>query len=765
MSPSVQSIGRYRIQSKLGTGGMGVVYLAHDPVLQRLVALKVLKTPDEAGQLLREARSASALNHPNICTIYEIGDHEGLPYIAMEFVEGRALNSLLKEGALHPDTVVRYGRQIASALAHAHRRGIVHRDLKCANTIVTPDGFIKLLDFGIATRVSSSDLDTMTAEAARGDLSRQLAGTPAYMAPEVLRGEPADERSEIWAVGVMLYEMVTGQRPFSGDTTFSLIASILERRLAPLSDSVPEQLRAAINTCLAESRAERFASARDLEVALGASEQTTPTASRTRPAARTQDSKTSTSTVRRRIQSIVVLPLANRCAEPDQDFFVDGMTDALITELSRVHQLRVISRTSSMRYRDTTKTLPEIARELNVDAVVEGSVIRSGQSIRVHVQLIAAEADMHLWAKTYDRDLADVLALHSELAQTIAGEVRVSVNAEELAQLVSARPVNPEAHALYLKGRYFLSKTVWTPADYEQALSYFLQSADVDPGYARAYAGQADTYSRLGGYGLRKPKEAFVLGKAAARRAVELDDNLGEGHIALGLAITLMSWNAVASEQEYIRGLELDPGHEAGQVILAGCLAVQERYTEAVQQCLTALAASPYSSDGHWNMGMIYRLGGWHDRAVEHLQGWLAAEPNDIQSLFQLGLTYADQGQNDGAIDLFQKMAAAHPMLKVLALGPLAYVQGRRGDKAAGESSIKELEAIAMMAPVAPGWIAHGHVGLGNYDAALDWLEKAAEYHDSWNMLLLHAERRWEPIRSHPRFQQLLEFRERVRTR
>jgi serine/threonine protein kinase/tetratricopeptide (TPR) repeat protein len=757
MSLTGQTLGRYRVQSKLGSGGMGVVYLAHDPTLDRLVAIKLLNTPDSAERVLREARNASALNHPHVCTVYEVGEHEGQPFIAMEYIQGQLLSALVNGKTLPHDTVVRYGRQITDALAHAHSRGVVHRDLKCANAIVNADGYVKILDFGIATRSTAPDLETRTAGAGLG--SGQMSGTVAYMAPELLRGEPADERSEIWAVGVMLYEMVTGHRPFDGESMFALIASILEDKPAPLPTAMPRGLRAAINKCLSKPREGRFASARELGEALA-------TAKKSRRASgqpkRGSSTRSSTSVARSsRIESLVVLPLANRCAEPDQDFFVDGMTDALITELSRIHTLRVISRTSAMRYQKTDKTLPEIARELGVEAVVEGSVIRAGDSVRVHAQLVDAGSDRHLWAKTYDRDAADILALHSELARTIATEVRARLTPQEQAQLAGARPVNPEAHALYLKGRYFLNKTVWTPADYEQALEHFRRSAEVDPTYALAYAGQADTYDRLGGYGFWRPKEAFALGKASAQRAVELDENLAEALVSLGFALTLHSWDWVRAEPLYERAVDLNPAYEWGHIVYAACLMCQGRYDEAVRRCQVALASSPYSSDAHWTLGMIYRLGGWHDRAIEHLQGWLAVEPNDIQAMFQLGLTFADQERYEQATALFQGMAA-HPMLKPLALGPLAYVQGRSGLRSEAEQSVRELEAIAAMGPVAPGWIAHGHMGLSSHDTALDWLEKALDYNDAWNILILHAERRWEPIRSHPRFVRILEERERV---
>ncbi len=476
----------YRVLEKVGAGGMGVVYRAHDEKLDRDVALKVLPAgalADEAARkrFRQEALALSHLNHPNICTIYEIGEAEGQTYIAMEFVKGRPLSQIARGAGLAAETAVRYGAQIADALVHAHEGGVVHRDLKSSNVIVTPAGRAKVLDFGLARRLDEGRGEEATRTQSGLTGAGMVVGTLDYIAPEVLEGRPADGRSDIWALGVVLYEMVTGRLPFEGQTAFAVSSAILREPPAPLPERVPAGVRGVIQRCLAKEPAQRYQTAAEVRAVLEAASSgasvvaaaplPTPTQRWVLAAAAAalliaalvglnvaglRERITGRSAPR--IESLAVLPLENFSRDPEQEFFADGMTEQLITDLSKIGALRVISRTSVMQYKGTHKPLPEIAKELKVDAVVEGSVLQSGNRVRITAQLLYAPADKHLWAESYDRDLRDVLALQGEVARSIANQVRITLTAQEQARLGARRQVDPEVFQLYLRGQYFTNQ-------------------------------------------------------------------------------------------------------------------------------------------------------------------------------------------------------------------------------------------------------------------------------------------------------------------
>ena len=490
-----QRLGHFRIIEKIGAGGMGEVYKAHDEQLDRDVAIKVLpassfRDATARGRLLREARTASKLNHPHICTIHEVGEAEGQAYIAMELVEGQPLSARLADGALPPEQVLRYGLQLADAVAHAHERGIIHRDLKSANVIITPEARAKVLDFGLAKRLSSEDLaeaTTQTMDSLTGPGT--VVGTLAYMAPEQLRGQPADARSDIWALGVMLYEMAAGQRPFQGKTGFELSSAILSQPPPPLplgpGGALPAELGAVIAHCLEKDPAQRYQRSEDVRAALeavqsGAALPAWPAwkyaLSRRRWLALVAALATALAVVGAldvgglrgrllggaaapQLRSVAVLPLANLSGDPQQDYFAEGMHDALITDLAKLSGLRrVIARSSVLRYRKTDKPLRQIARELGVDAIITGAVLREGDRVRITAQLINAATEEQVWAERYERELRGVLSLQNEIVGAVAREVKLRLTPQEQARLASARPVNPEAHEAFLRGRFYVNK-------------------------------------------------------------------------------------------------------------------------------------------------------------------------------------------------------------------------------------------------------------------------------------------------------------------
>ena len=562
-----QRLAHFRVIEKIGAGGMGEVYKAHDEQLDRDVAIKVLpagsfRDPTARARLLREARTASKLNHPHICTLHEVGEADGQAYIAMGLVEGQPLSARLAGGALPVEQVLRYGLQLADAVAHAHQRGIIHRDLKSANVIITPEGRAKVLDFGLAKRLGREELaeaTTQTMDSLTGPGA--VVGTLAYMAPEQLRGQPADARSDIWALGVVLYEMAAGQRPFQGQTGFELSSAILSQPPPPLppgpSGTLPAELEAVIARCLEKEPAQRYQRSKEVQTALEAVQSGGPlpawpawkyALSRRRWLALATAlviivavlAVLDVGGLRGRLlggaatpkfDSLAVLPLANLSGNPEQDYLAEGMHEALITDLAKLSGLRrVIARASVMSYQKTDKPLRQIARELGVNAVITGAVQREGDRVRITAQLINPATGEQLWANRYERELRDVLSLEGEIVTAITREIRVQLTPQEKARLASARPVNPEAHEAYLKGKFYINKS--TPEGFEKGLAYFRQAIEKDPTHPLPYVMLALAYDTIG-HSERPLPDAFEKSKALVQKALELDETLPEAQVAL----------------------------------------------------------------------------------------------------------------------------------------------------------------------------------------------------------------------------------------
>jgi serine/threonine-protein kinase len=606
---AIERLGHYRLLERIGAGGMGEVYRARDERLDRDVAIKILPLnvrddPRARDRLLEEARSASQLNHSHICTIYEVNEEDSIAFIAMEYVAGRSLSAIIPPEGLPTEQVVRYGTQIADALAHAHQRRIVHRDLKPANVTVTPDGIAKVLDFGLATRLCTEELEAVTVSQVKLGESGPLAGTLPYMAPEQLRGDPADARSDIWALGVLLYEMASGHRPFSGRSGFELTSAILRDPPPPLPDHVPAGLVAVVRKCILKDPAARYQSAADVQSALETIE-STPVSRPALPKARASVGPRmalltwvivglavlfvvlftlNIGGLRERlvhrstapaIRSLAVLPLANLSGDTSQDFFADGMTAELIREVSKIAQLRVVSRTSVMSYKGTHTPLPQIARELKVNALLEGSVARSGNQVRVAVGLYDGASERELWSGIFDRNLNDLLALEDEVGHAIAVQIRL-----KFAPSPGTRAgINPEAYDLYLKGRYSLDQG--TQDDLKLAFVYFRQGIEKDPQYAPLYAGLADAYARLPFYTDTRPTEAFPEAKDAAAKALQLEPTLAEAHASMAYVMNYYDWDRPGAEQEFKHALELNPNDAATYHAYGRFLASMGRVDEA----------------------------------------------------------------------------------------------------------------------------------------------------------------------------------------
>ncbi|HEY6868081.1 MAG TPA: protein kinase, partial [Candidatus Eisenbacteria bacterium] len=525
-----QTLSHYRILHRLAAGGMGVIYCARDERLEREVALKVLPEgviadAETRARFRNEALALSRLNHPGIATVFDFDSSgDGTDFLVMEYVPGVTLADKLAAGPLSGAEVIDLGAQIADALEAAHEQGVVHRDLKPGNIVVTPRGRIKVLDFGLAKFLHPHDSPLAT----RTD--GNLTGTLAYMPPEQFMGAPADARGDLYALGATLYEMATGKHPHADAQPAAMMYAIVHTRPAPprtLNPALPARLEAVILRALEKQPERRPPSARALAEELRAA-----TAGAAEPAPAPGGP---------RIGSIAVLPLVNLSEDAGQEFFTDGMTEALIASLAQIRALRVISRTSAMQYKGASKPLPEIARSLGVDAVVEGGVLRSGERVRVTANLIEAESDRHLWSRSYERDVGDVLALQGEIARAIAEEVRVEITPREQRRLATGRAVNPVAYEAYLKGRYYWNRR--SPPDLKRGIESFQKAIEADPTYAEAYAGLADCYGILADISAVRPAEGFAIARAAAERALEIDDQLAEAHTSRGFLYTFAGWN------------------------------------------------------------------------------------------------------------------------------------------------------------------------------------------------------------------------------
>ncbi len=733
-----QTISHYRILGQLGSGGMGTVYKAQDLKLDRLVALKFLppelgRDPEARDRFIHEAKAASSLQHPNICVVFDIDEtDDGQTFISMECLEGETLESAIRTGSLPLDRAGSIIRQAAQGLAKAHAAGIIHRDIKPANIIITPDGVAKLLDFGVA-KSTSRILQTGPGT---------VLGTAAYMSPEQARGAEADRRSDVWSLGVILYEMVTGRRPFAGEYAQAVLYGIIHEEPQPPSVLRPElspALESVITRCLAKAPDARFADAGILaealsRVAAGAG----PNSKGTGPEAASK--------------SIAVMPFADISAEMDNKYFSDGLTDEIITKLSKLRKLKVVSRTSVMQYERTGKTVRQIAGDLGVQYLLEGSVRKHGSQLRITTQLIDAGLDAYLWAETFDGVMDEVFDIQERVAARVVKALKVRLSPDERQGLKRRATENTEAFQHYLKGRFFWSKR--SKDGLETAMRYFEEAIALDPRYAPAWVGIADCYILLTEHWTMPRGEIFARALDAVREALKVDDRLAEAHASLGIIEMLNDRDWEKAEREYRLALALNPNYATGHHWYAEWLSLQDRPAEAIAEITLAAALDPISPAIVKDKGLVLYYNRDYDGAIEFAQKALEIDAGISSAHRLLFLAYLAKGMFPEASAENERWGAegAKPSEVALARALVHAAQGRR------------IEALQILASLQgtddSGWnpcrgTALVYAALGEKEPALEWLERSFEERED-SLSVLKVDPKLDSLRDDPRFTDLL---------
>jgi len=731
---------KYRISDEIGRGGMGVVFKAEDIKLKRSVALKLLpfelsQSPEAKKRFIREAQAAAALEHPNICTVYEVGEQDGQAYIAMAFIEGRSLKAEIAQRTFKVDEALDIAIQVAGGLEEAHQKGVVHRDIKPANIMLTPKGQAKIMDFGLARLESAGDLT-------RTDV---VMGTVAYMSPEQALGKQVDHRTDIWSFGCTLYEMLAGQGPFQGgdeQAIFQPIVHMNPEPIAALRRGIPAGLVRVLDKCLQKNPLDRYpdvaALIRDLQSANLDIIASIPSAAR-----------------REKPPSIAVLPFTDMSSDKDQEYFGEGIAEELINALAHIQGLRVVARTSSFAIKGMNLDIKDIGRKLDVKAVLEGSVRKAGNRLRVTAQLINVEDGFHLWSERFDREMADIFAIQDEITAAIVDSLKVTLKVGEKAALRKRSTEDQEAYNLYLKGLYFFARP--SPESYSMALDSFQAAVAKDPNFALAYAGIANVFGGLGVLNLAPPAEMFPKAKAALQKALSLDEDLAEAHAVAAYLAFWYEWDWEAAGRGFDRALSLNPGDAMSHGQRGLFCLNRKKFDEAIREIKKALELDPlmpiyyaWSVCLHWSVGKP-------DEALEEFARALEIDPNLGLAYFHAGMAYTLKGLLDEALATLEKgkKLVVFPGWVETNIG-LIYI--RKGDREKAEQILEEMienrKKIKNLSAAGIAWLAGE---LGKLDLAFEFLDKAYEERDSLMAYIhVYAELFSLKISTDPRFKGIL---------
>lgn len=758
-----ESVSHYRIIKLIGSGGMGEVYLAEDTRLGRQVALKFLPASyqydsDRRTRFLKEARAASVLRSPNIAAIYDIGEHDGAMFIAMEYVDGEVLSQRIDRRTLPTNDVIDIAMQTADALDEAHRAGIIHRDVKSSNLIVTERGMVKMLDFGLVKLVQENiPVDSADPTVAIGGQTAVgvVLGTVSYMSPEQSLGRDLDPRSDLFSFGIVLYEMLTGRLPFEGASPTEIVDSIIHKEpvaIARYNYDVPPELERIVRKCLEKDRDRRYQTAREVWADLHNLRRDADSGASTSapPVRKSQSGRRSRS--RRAIDSLAILPLINEGGDPDTEYLSDGITESIINSLSQLPKLRVMARSTVFRYKGKDVDPKRVGEELGVRATFTGRVLQRSDVLIIKAELVDASDGTHLWGEQYNRQLSDIFSIEEEISKEISDKLRLKLSGAQKKQLTKRYTENTRAYQHYLKGRFYWNKR--TAEGLTKGIEYFKQAIEIDPGYALAFAGLADSYNILASYSALAPREAFPRAKNAATRALELDDKLAEAHTSMAFVKFGYDWDWPGAEREFKQAIQLNPGYSYSHNFYSVLLAALGRFEEAFSQTNSAYELDPLSLPINTNLGWLLYLGRRYEDAILQYQKTIDLDDGFALAHRRLAQTYQQVQRYSDAAAEFRKAWALSGDDDVELLTARGHFYATVGDIAKLQEILKQLEEFAKSRYVPSYLIARIYLGLGERDRAFELLEKALDERYGY-LAYLNVEPMFDIVKDDPRFSDL----------